>query len=176
MLLIAASILAAQIFLNNHPDFFINMYQKADMQLLILCLILGITSWASLCRLLRAETLKVKEMDYVQAAIALGTPSYKILYLHILPNISHIIIISIVLDFSSLVLIEAVLSYVGAGVDPLTPSFGNIINAARMEMANDPIVWWPLTSAFFFMFFLVLCANIFSDQVRRNFDPKETKD
>jgi peptide/nickel transport system permease protein len=70
------------------------------------------------------------------------------------------------------VLAEAVLSYVGVGVDPTMNSFGTMINAARMEMARDPMVWWSLASAFAFMLLLVLSANFFADAVRDAFDPR----
>ena len=87
----------------------------------------------------------------------------------------HIVLISVVLDFSGLVLAEAVLSYVGVGVDPTMNSWGNMINAARLEMAREPIVWWSLLSAFILMFVLVLSANLFSDVVRDAFDPRLRK-
>jgi len=61
---------------------------------------------------------------------------------------------------------------VGVGVDPITISWGNMINSARLEMARDPIVWWSLAAAFVFMFALVLAANLFSDAVRDAFDPR----
>ena len=77
-----------------------------------------------------------------------------------------------VLDFSGLVLAEAVLSYVGVGVDPTTISFGTMINSARLEMARDPMVWWSLASAFCFMLVMVLSANLFADAVRDAFDPR----
>ena len=82
------------------------------------------------------------------------------------------VLISIVLDFSGLVLAEAVLSYVGVGVDPTTHSWGNMINSARLEMAREPMVWWALTASFFAMLTLVLCANLFTDVVRDAFDPR----
>ncbi len=107
-----------------------------------------------------------------QAAQALGVPRRVILYRHILPHVMHIILISVVLDFSSLVLAEAVLSYVNIGVDPTTYSWGNMINQARLEMAREPMVWWSLFSAFIFMFILVLAANLFSDRIQRVLDPR----
>ena len=91
---------------------------------------------------------------------------------HILPNLMHIVLIALVMDFSGLVLAEAVLSYVGVGVDPSTISFGTMINTARMELAREPMVWWSLAAAFVFMFVLVLAANLFADQVRDALDPK----
>ena len=72
-----------------------------------------------------------------------------------------------------LVLAEAVLSYVGVGVDASTNSWGNIINAARLELARDPIVWWPVLGAFIMMFSLVLSMNVLADALRKNFSPKE---
>ena len=159
----------------NHPDMFETVTQRADMRLLFLCMILGITSWTGLCRLLRGETLKLSQLDYVEAATAFGVGHFKIMVRHILPNVMHIVLISVVLDFSSLVLAEAVLSYVGVGVDPTTISWGNMINSARLEMARDPVVWWSLTAAFMFMFALVLAANLFSDAVRDAFDPRVSR-
>jgi peptide/nickel transport system permease protein len=110
-------------------------------------------------------------MEYVTAARAFGVPTWAILLRHILPNTAHIVIITVVMDFSGLVLAEAVLSYVGIGVDPATASLGSLINAARFELARDPVVWWSLASAFGFMLALVLPANLLADAVREAFDP-----
>ncbi|MHB1951578.1 MAG: ABC transporter permease, partial [Acidiferrobacteraceae bacterium] len=149
-----------------------SVLERGDLRLLFLCLILGITSWTTLCRLLRGETLKLREADFVQAAVGLGVPRLRILRRHILPNVMHIVLITVVLDFSGLVLSEAVLTYVGVGVDPSTFSWGNMINSARLELAREPVVWWNLAAAFLFMFVLVLAANLFADAVRDAFDPR----
>lgn len=175
VLLIAASILMVQVYMANHPEQFNSLLVRADMRLLFLCMILGVTNWTGLCRMLRAETLKLREMEYVQAAQALGVTRPMILFRHILPNVMHIVLISVVLDFSSLVLAEAVLSYINIGVDPTTYSWGNMINGARLEMARDPVVWWSLLAAFIFMFSLVLAANLFADAVRNAFDPRRAE-
>jgi peptide/nickel transport system permease protein len=114
-------------------------------------------------------------VDYIQAAQSFGVKHLSIITRHILPNVMHIVLISIVLGFSSLVLAEAVLSYIGVGVDPSMNSWGNMINSARLEMAREPIVWWPLLAAFMFMFVLVLAANLFADAVRDAFDPRLRK-
>ena len=173
VLLIAAAILMAQVYMVNNPELFTTVEDRADMRLLLLCLILGITSWTGLCRLLRAETLKIREMDYVLAAQAVGVSRLKILKQHVLPNVMHLVMITVVLDFSGLVLAEAVLSYINIGVDPSSYSWGNMINSSRLEMAREPIVWWSLVAAFIFMFSLVLAANLFADVVRDAFDPRE---
>ncbi len=172
VLLIAAAILMSQVYMDNHMDDSIGLAQRADIRLLILCLILGVTSWTGLCRMLRGETMKLREMDYVQAAQAFGVSQFRIILRHLLPNVMHIVMISIVLDFSGLVLAEAVLSYINIGVDPSMHSWGNMINSARLEMAREPIVWWSLAAAFVFMFMLVLAANLFADAVRDAFDPR----
>ena len=172
VLLIASSVLTIQVLMAKNPDFFATSLQRSDARLLALCCILGITSWTGLCRLLRAETLKIREMEYIQAANCLGVHSIRIIWKHILPNLGHIILIVLVLDFSSLVLAEAVLSYVGIGVDPASFSWGNMINQARMELAREPVVWWSLSASFIFMFILVLFANIFADALRDAYDPR----
>ena len=172
VLLIAAAVLMLQVYMNNHPESFVTIAERADMRLLFLCIILGLTSWTGLCRILRGETLKLREAEYVLAARALGAGSLTILHRHILPNLMHIVMIAIVLDFSGLVLAEAVLSYVGVGVDPSMISWGNMINSARLEMAREPVVWWSLAAAFISMFTLVLAANLFADVVRDAFDPR----
>ncbi|MDW3095132.1 MAG: ABC transporter permease [Gammaproteobacteria bacterium] len=172
VLLIAASILLVQIYMSNNEENFNSLIERADVRLLFLCLILGVTSWTGLCRLLRAETFKLREMEYIQAATAFGVTKFRILTRHVMPNFMHIVLITVALDFSGLVLAEAVLSYINIGVDPATNSWGNMINQARLEMARDPVVWWSLTAAFVFMFTLVLFANLFADVVRDALDPR----
>ncbi len=172
VLLIAAAVLLMQVYMANNADRFESLTERADLRLLFLCLILGVTSWTSLCRLLRGEALKLRELEYVQAARAFGVGHFRILWRHITPNVMHIVLITIVLDFSGLVLAEAVLSYISIGVDPATNSWGNMINGARLELAREPIVWWSLLAAFAFMFTLVLAANLLADAVRDAFDPR----
>jgi peptide/nickel transport system permease protein len=172
VLLIAAAVLMMQVVIDTHPQWFSTAAERADLRLLALCFILGITSWTGLCRLLRGETLKLRELEYIQAAQAFGVSSWRIVVRHILPNLMHIVIIALVMDFSGLVLAEAVLSYVGIGVDPTMISFGTMINSARMELGREPVVWWSLAAAFTTMFILVLAANLFADAVRDAFDPR----
>jgi peptide/nickel transport system permease protein len=172
VLLIAACVLMVQVFLDKNPDLFETGAERSDLKLFLLCAVLGLTGWASLCRLLRAETLKLRELDYVQAAQAFGISHSRIMARHIFPNVAHLMLIVTVLEFSSLILYEAVLSYVGVGVDPSMNSFGGMINLARNEMSRDPVVWWSFASAFGFMVTLVLAANLFADGVRDAFDPR----
>jgi peptide/nickel transport system permease protein len=174
VLLISASILVLQVYIANHPEWFNELSQRADARLIALCLILGVTSWTSLCRLLRAETLKLRRLEYVQAARVMRVSAARILWRHIIPNTLHIVMITLVLDFSGLVLAEAVLSYVGIGVDPTTFSWGHMINSSRLELARSPMVWWPLAASVSAMFVLVLSANLLADRVRDAFDPRQS--
>lgn len=172
VLLIAACVLMVQVFIDQHPELFETGAERSDLKLLLLCLILGLTGWATLARLVRGETMKLRELEYVQAAQAFGVGHARIMRRHIVPNVVHLVLITTVLDFSALVLYEAVLSYVGVGVDPSMASFGGMINLARSEMSRDPLVWWSFAAAFVFMVTLVLAANLLADGVRDAFDPR----
>jgi peptide/nickel transport system permease protein len=172
VLLVAACVLLMQAYIDTHPEQFPTSAQRADLRLFMLCMILGLTGWAALCRLLRAETLKLREQEYIQAARAFGISHLRIMLRHILPNVMHIVLITLVLEFSGLVLYEAVLSYLGIGVDPTMASFGAMIDSARMDMSRQPMVWWSLVTAFAFMLALVLSTNLFADAVRVAFDPR----
>ncbi len=172
VLLIAACVLMVQVALDKHPEWFETGAERSDIKVFLLCFILGVTGWSTLCRLVRAETLKLRELEFVQAATAFGVAPVRIMARHILPNVMHLVLITTVLSFSDLILYEAVLTYVGVGVDASTSSFGGMINLARSEMSRDPVVWWSFAAAFGFMVTLVLAANLFADGVRDAFDPR----
>ena len=172
VLLIAACVLMVQVYLDQHADMFETGSERSDLKIFLLCVILGLTGWATLCRLIRGETLKLRELDFVQAATAFGVAPLRIMSRHIVPNVMHLVLITTVLSFSELILYEAVLTYVGVGVDPSMNSFGGMINLARSQMSGDPVVWWSFVSAFVFMVALVLAANLFADGVRDAFDPR----
>jgi len=134
--------------------------------------VLGITGWIGLCRLLRGETLKQSERIYCEAARALGQSNLNIIFRHILPNVMHLVLISFILGFSGIVLTESVLSYLGVGMPIGTPSWGVMIDSARMELSRDPMVWWNIGAATGALFFLVISLNLLGDSLRRAFDPK----
>jgi len=136
---------------------------------LSVCVALGVTSWVGFCRLSRAETLKLRELDYVSAARVLGVSEIGIIFRHILPNLAHLIVITFVLMFSSLVLSEAVLSWLGIGVDG---SWGQMIDGARNELSREPIVWWNIAAAGTALFGLILAVNMVGDAVRDVLDPR----
>jgi len=137
------------------------------------CVALGVTGWVGLCRLVRGETLKLRELDYVRAARALGVSEVRILFRHLLPNLMHLVVITAVLLFSGLVLSEAVLSWLGIGIDG---SWGQMIDQARDELSRDPPIVWNLLSASLALFALILAVNRVGDAVRDVLDPRTAGD
>ena len=137
-----------------------------------ICIALGVTRWVGLCRLVRGETLKHRDREYVRAAKALGVPEHQILFKHILPNLLPVVIVSSTLGFSGLILSEAILSYLGVGVPDNIGSWGNMIDAARDELARDPVIWWNLAAASGAITGLALSLNLLGDALRDAVDPR----
>ena len=137
------------------------------------CVALGVTGWVGFCRLTRGETLKLRELEFVQAARALGASTPRILATHVLPNLAHLVLITFVLMFSGLVLSEAILSWLGIGIDG---SWGQMIDQARDELARDPIIVWNLMAASFALFGLILSVNILGDALRDVLDPRTLRE
>ncbi len=137
------------------------------------CVALGVTSWVGFCRISRAETMKLREANYVQAAKALGVSDLRIIWSHILPNLSHLIIITFALLFTAMVLSETVLAYLGVGIDG---SWGQMIDQARDELSREPVIWWNLVSASVALFTLVLTVNLIGDAIRDILDPRTLRE
>ena len=144
-----------------------------DKSTLSVCIALAVTSWVGFCRISRGETLKLRELEYVQAARALGIGPVRIMYRHILPNLMHLVVITFVLMFSGLVLSEVILSWLGIGVDG---SWGRMIDQARDELSRDPIVWWNLSAAGAALFGLLLAVNFVGDAIRDILDPRTLRE
>lgn len=130
---------------------------------------LGLTSWVGLCRIVRAEVMKHKEREYIAAANAIGATHSRKMFKHILPNISHLLIINFTQTFDSAVKAEVVLSFLGLGVVG-RPSWGTMIDDSKLELARG--VWWQLAAATLAMFLIVLAFNILGDALRDALDPK----
>ena len=130
---------------------------------------LGLTSWVGLCRIVRAEVMKHKEREYIHAANAIGATHGRKLLKHILPNISHLLIINFTQTFDSAIKAEVVLSFLGLGVVG-RPSWGTMIDDSKLELARG--VWWQLAAATLAMFLIVLAFNILGDALRDALDPK----
>jgi peptide/nickel transport system permease protein len=137
------------------------------------CVALGVTSWVGLCRVSRGEALKLRELDYVQAARALGVSELRIVWRHVLPNLMHLVIITFVLLFSGLVLSEAILAWLGIGVDG---SWGQMIDQARDELSREPVIWWNIVAAGTALFGLLLAVNFVGDALRDILDPRTLRE
>jgi peptide/nickel transport system permease protein len=133
------------------------------------CIALGVTGWVGFCRLTRGETLKLRELEFVQAARALGASTPRILATHVLPNLAHLVLITFVLMFSGMVLSEAILSWLGIGIDG---SWGQMIDQARDELAREPVIVWNLVAAASALFGLILSVNVVGDALRDVLDPR----
>ncbi|NRA32008.1 MAG: ABC transporter permease [Polyangiaceae bacterium] len=140
---------------------------------LVVCFALAVTSWVGFCRIARGETMKLREMDYVHAARLMGASETTIILRHILPNLMHLVVITFVLMFSGLVLSEAVLAWLGIGVNG---SWGLMIAKAKDELSRDPAVWWNVGGAGVGLFGLLLAVNFLGDAVRDALDPRTRKE
>lgn len=137
-----------------------------------LVLLLGLLGWIGTCRLVRGEVLSLKEREYMTAARALGAPTWRLAASHILPNLISVVIVSLTIDAGSLILIESGLSYLGLGVQQPTPSWGNMLTAARSYFATGlHLVIWPGV----LITVTVLCFYIVGDGLRDAFDPHTSR-
>lgn len=157
--------------LSNIPSILllISLTYVMEKGIFSMSLALGVTSWVTICRLIRGEFIKHKEREYVQAAKSLGGSHMRRIFVHILPNVTHIIIIQVSFLFISAILAEVILSYLGLGVQGL-PSWGTMIDEAKLEVARN--VTWQLWTATGFIFFIALALNILGDALRDCLDPK----
>jgi peptide/nickel transport system permease protein len=132
-------------------------------------LVIGATSWVTLCRLIRAEVKKVRELEYIHAARALGYGNLRILFRHVLPNVFHLVIINFSLTFVRAIKSEVILTFLGVGVDK-EPSWGQMIADAKSELMRG--IWWPLLASGGALFLLALAVNYVGDALRDALDPR----
>lgn len=128
-----------------------------------------LTFWIGSCRVIRGETMKLKELEYVQAATAVGFPRVTILLRHVVPNCLHLVFINFSLLFISAIKFEVILSFLGLGVK-VGPSWGRMIQESTQEVVNG--FFWQIGTATVLMFALVLAFNVVSDALQDAFDPR----
>ena len=129
---------------------------------------IGLTGWVSLCRVVRAEAMRIRDAQYIQAARTLGASSFSIIFRHVLPNLMHLVIIYFTMQFAFAIMTEVIVSYLGLGVQ-FEPSWGVMIADGQERLWRG--VWWEVGTATGFMFVLVLCLNILGDALRDALDP-----
>jgi peptide/nickel transport system permease protein len=133
-----------------------------------LIIVLGLLGWTGTTRLVRGETLSLREREFIVSARALGASPMRIIYYHIMPNLLSVVIITLALDIGGLILTEAALSYLGFGVKAPTPTWGNMLNEAADYYRDYPhMMFLPG----FFIFVTVLSLYLIGDGLRDAFDP-----
>lgn len=147
----------------------INKYIPFEIDIFGVYLAIGLTGWVSLCRVVRAETMKLKTAVYVESARVSGVKESTILFRHILPNLFHIVIIFFTLRFAYAIMTEVIVSYLGFGVQSM-PSWGMMISEGQDRLWRG--IWWEVAGASVFLFALVLALNVLGDSLRDILDPK----
>jgi peptide/nickel transport system permease protein len=135
----------------------------------IVILVIGATSWMYLARIVRANVLSLKELDYISASKALGAGSGRIFFTHLVPNTLGVIIVSSTLGLASAILTEAYVSFLGLGVQPPTATWGNMMDQAQSFILRG--AWWMWVFPSLFIVFTILCINLMGDGLRDAFDP-----
>ena len=156
--------------INSVPFFFIVLIIAAVLSpgAETLILVLGFLGWTGTTRLVRGETLSLREREFVISARAIGATPVRIMFAHILPNLISIILINLAIDIGVIILVEAGLSYLGVGVKPPTATWGNMLTGTQSFFTRGPhLVFWPGL----LIFLTVLCLYVLGDGLRDAFDP-----
>lgn len=153
------------------PTFFLILAVIAMLEPSIwnIMIVIGVTSWMGVARLVRAEFLSLKEREFVLAARALGASDLRIIFRHILPNAMSPVLVSAVLGIAGAVLVESALSFLGIGVQPPTASWGNILTIGK---DNIEIAWWISVFPGIAIFVTVLAYNLLGEGIRDSIDPR----
>ena len=132
-------------------------------------MIIGLVYWAQFARLVRGEALSVREREYVLAAQVIGSPILHIVRRHILPNVYNTVIVTTTLQLASAILLESILSFLGIGIPPPTPSWGSMVADGRPYIAFS---WWIVTLPGIAIMLTVFSVNLCGDWLRDRLDPK----
>jgi len=136
--------------------------------LAIIVLVIGLTGWTGAARLIRSETLSIRTRDFITASRALGASDARIMFNHLIPNVSSLVIVMATLSIPGVIMAEAALSFIGLG-DPMSTSWGTILNTGQHSLDT---AWWVAVEPGIMLFLTVLSFNFFGDGLRDAFDPK----
>ena len=173
LVILAFALLVSRNFLSPgmmHAAELLGSVLRAEPGMLAVYLAIGITGWVTLCRVVRAETMRLKTMPFVSAARVAGVGSAVIIRRHILPNVFHLVIIYFTLSFAGAIMLEVIVSYLGFGVQS-APSWGVMISDGQERLWRG--IWWEIAAATGFMFVLVLALNVLGDSLRDALDPRQ---
>lgn len=153
------------------PTFFLILAVIAFLEPSIwnIMIIIGLTGWMGITRLVRADFISLKERAFVQAARAIGASDFRIIFIHILPNAMASVIVAATLGIAGAILTESALSFLGIGVQPPTPSWGNILTAGK---DNIDIAWWLSFYPGLAILITVLGYNLLGEGIRDSLDPR----
>jgi len=157
---------------DGYESTFLRQDLNMSLGLFTIVLAVGLTFWVGVCRVVRGELLKLRELDFVVAARAIGAPTSRDIFRHLVPNVMHLVLISFSLLFVSAIQFEVILSFLGVGMEEGEASWGRMINGAKLELMRADPVWWQITAATVAMFGLLLCVNLFTDALRDALDPR----
>jgi peptide/nickel transport system permease protein len=135
----------------------------------LIVITLSFTGWMGVARIVRGQVLSLKEQEFILAAKSLGLSHLRIIFRHLIPNALTPVIVAATLRIGSIILTEAGLSFLGLGVQPPTPSWGNIINEGRDSLLNH---WWISTFPGIAILSTVVCFNLIGDGIRDALDPR----
>jgi len=154
------------------PSFFLILAVVAMLEpgIFNIMVIIGITGWMGVARLIRAEILSLKEREFILASRALGASDLRIIVRHLIPNAIAPVLVSAVLGVAGAVLLESSLSFLGLGVQPPTPSWGNILMEGKASLG---VCWWPMLFPGIFILITVLGYNLLGEGLREYFEPKK---
>jgi len=141
--------------------------------IIIVIFVIGFTSWMFLARIVRANVLSLREMDYISVSRSLGASDIRIFFRHLIPNTMGAIIVSTTLGLAGAILSEAYVSFLGLGIQPPTASWGNMLTAAQTFIQNGS--WWMWVFPSIFIVTTILCINLIGDGLRDAFDPRSTR-
>jgi peptide/nickel transport system permease protein len=139
----------------------------------IVIIVIGLTSWMYLARIVRASVLSIKELDYISASRALGASDPRIFFRHLVPNTLGPIIVSSTLGLAGAILTEAYVSFLGLGVQQPTSTWGNMMQQAQSFLTRG--AWWMWVFPSAFIIFIILCVNLLGDGLRDAFDPRSNR-
>jgi len=153
------------------PSFFLILAVIAVLEpnIINIMIVIGITSWMGVARLIRAEILSLKEREFILASKAIGASDLRIIACHLIPNAIAPVLVSAVLGVAAAVLLESSLSFLGLGVQPPTPSWGNILMEGKASLG---VCWWLMFFPGFFILITVLGYNLLGEGLREYFNPK----
>lgn len=150
------------------------LWTPSDVKMYVVSFMIGILSWPGLARLIRGQILSLREQEYMQACEALGLSDFSKIFKHLMPNVLSMIIVNATLQMAGAILTEAGLSFLGMGVTPPTPTWGNMMEAARDSQIfqNYPWQWLP---AGIMCLLTVISINLVGEGLRDAFDPKDIR-